>query len=394
MENKITTKDIKNLENGISGIYRIYLKKDGFEYSYVGVSKDIKKRLNEHLTDIRGYLLDKETKDRDQLTRLLKLKVVPSKKASQFKIALFIIENNLNINDLNFEILEECNWEEIEMIEDREIEFIEKFDSEWRGFNGVHAKYFKWESKYSFTKRTLFKTGCFINYLIDNNQDVTLNEKYQSILDEINEEKEKAIVTFWNNEVKEKKWKIKSSLDIYERLSGRKKVAILELYPNLNSGNIFKQKYDFMISSDEKVLEILKDEDTRTKYQEWKENYDLLKQQIENIKTSLQTERDRIERLIQRKTSKEKSKPLPWLNFNFEDDDRFSISDWNGYCEEVKNHYQEYKKSTSFLENINDKKFLLETIKKQWPLFSVPQKWTLDKIREFYHLNINNLTKK
>lgn len=145
---------MNNSVKKISGIYRIYLKdKNDKEWSYIGASKNINSRFSAHKMMIRKMLKNKD----NLLLRSLQSYTVPAKGASYYKIALFMIDNNLKINDLKLEILEEKEFVRIEEIEAKEIEYIEKYNSEWEGFNGPHAKQFKYirsltEAKYQYNK--------------------------------------------------------------------------------------------------------------------------------------------------------------------------------------------------------------------------------------------------
>ena len=54
------------------------------------------------------------------------------------------------MDDICFEILKKCKWDSIEDIESEEINYIEKYNSEWLGFNGVLAKTFKYQNSLKF----------------------------------------------------------------------------------------------------------------------------------------------------------------------------------------------------------------------------------------------------
>lgn len=138
----------------ISGIYRLYLEdKNGVEWSYIGASKNISNRFSVHKMMIRKMLRNKD----NLLLRSLQSYTVPAKGASYYKIAIFMIDNNKKVANLKMEVLEEKEFERIEEVEAIEIRYIEKYNSEWRGFNGPHAKQFKYirsltEAKYQYNK--------------------------------------------------------------------------------------------------------------------------------------------------------------------------------------------------------------------------------------------------
>jgi hypothetical protein len=76
-------------------------------------------------------MIRKMLKNKDNLLlRSLQSYTVPAKGASYYKIALFMIDNNLKISDLKLEILEEKEFFKIEEIEALEIDYIEKYNSE------------------------------------------------------------------------------------------------------------------------------------------------------------------------------------------------------------------------------------------------------------------------
>ncbi|BDV03613.1 MAG: hypothetical protein HPPSJP_3340 [Candidatus Hepatoplasma scabrum] len=138
----------------ISGIYRLYLSdKNGKEWSYIGASKNIYNRFTIHKMMIRKMLKNKD----NLLVESLRSYTVPAHGASYYKIAIFMIDNDKKITDLKMEILEEKEYQKIEDIEPTEIKYIEKYNSEWEGFNGPHAKQFKYirlltEAKYQYNK--------------------------------------------------------------------------------------------------------------------------------------------------------------------------------------------------------------------------------------------------
>ncbi len=120
-----------------SGIYRLYIR----DKSYIGLSKNIEKQIKKDIKNIKMYLLNKSNaKNPYNLNWLLNFKTLPRINENSYKMALYIVENNLNINDISYEILKTKDFQnEFDLLDD-EIFYINKYNSDLDGFNNI--KYF------------------------------------------------------------------------------------------------------------------------------------------------------------------------------------------------------------------------------------------------------------
>ena len=126
--------------------YRLYFQVNNQEYSYVGTSINVNRRLNDHFTNLKKVLNFK--KDNNLLAQtffysVIKKQSLPTTKALYYKLALFMLKHNLTINDLKTEIL---NTEEKQFSKENdylaiERTLIQKYHGYRFGFNGLLANY-------------------------------------------------------------------------------------------------------------------------------------------------------------------------------------------------------------------------------------------------------------
>ena len=136
----------------ISGVYRLYIEKEGQQYSYVGLSVDIHKRKLVHLRKIKSFF------NGDDLIKNVVLQIrrcifygrflLFAKDALYWKISFFCWLYDLDVKDIKFEILDRMDV--IDKFKDQmwEMHFIEKYNSERLGFNGPYAKDFLYKNYY------------------------------------------------------------------------------------------------------------------------------------------------------------------------------------------------------------------------------------------------------
>jgi len=127
--------------------YRLYFQVNNQEYSYVGTSVNVNRRLKEHfsyLSKVLNLQADNNSLASTFYHSVILKQILPTTKALYYKLALFMLKHNLTINDLKFEILYPKEKEFINRNEYLAIEraFIEKYHGYRRGFNGLLANYF------------------------------------------------------------------------------------------------------------------------------------------------------------------------------------------------------------------------------------------------------------
>ena len=130
-----------------SGFYRFWLEIDNFEWSYIGIAKNIANRMKYHLSKIKSFyqlsgfhkdfigFLAKQTVNKGGFA-------MPISDARYYKITLMCYLYDKKPEDFKCEVLKFTN---IDLIADQEEEtkFIEKYHSEKCGFNGPFAKKFQ-----------------------------------------------------------------------------------------------------------------------------------------------------------------------------------------------------------------------------------------------------------
>ncbi len=117
-------------------IYRIYIN----DKSYIGISKKVKQTIKEQINNIKVYLKNKtNSKIPYNLTWLLNFKTLPKNEENSYKMALYIIENNLTLKDVKWEILEGYSENDFIKMLEKEQYYIDKFNSEWDGFNNLFS---------------------------------------------------------------------------------------------------------------------------------------------------------------------------------------------------------------------------------------------------------------
>ena len=126
-----------------SGLYRLYIEKEGKEYSYIGLSKNCEQRIKIHLQNIRSFY-GLANLEKNVLLQLLKQGALgrfklQAKDALYWKISFFCHLYDKEPKDFKWEILEEF---EVDQNQDQEkqMEYIKKFNSERLGFNGPYHK--------------------------------------------------------------------------------------------------------------------------------------------------------------------------------------------------------------------------------------------------------------
>ncbi len=135
----------------VSGVYRIFLRsRQGDENSYVGISKNIEAQWDQHVEEITKWYNNID----DCLDLILDQKarpmLLPKKEAPAFKIAVSMLVYGYVIEDLEFEILHEQDFQKDHEIVEKELEYIKKYDSEILGFNGL------WEKHFAFTRAAIY----------------------------------------------------------------------------------------------------------------------------------------------------------------------------------------------------------------------------------------------
>lgn len=151
LENK---NDVSESDSEKSGIYAIYITNYINDYEgrnrlifpiYIGQSKNILYRKNQHLKEIKNILnlTNKEFNER--------LKKHREKTYLYFKIRKCLEECNLNIDNIKFKVLEYCESKK-EILDKIEQDYIEKYCGIKYGFNQFETVHyipqFKYEDKY------------------------------------------------------------------------------------------------------------------------------------------------------------------------------------------------------------------------------------------------------
>jgi len=128
--------------------YRLFFKLNNKEYSYVGTSINIQRRKQDHFLNLRKVLnlnLDDNLLARTFFEKVIQENNLPMQKALYYKLALFMLKNDLSIEDLNFEQLSvpeqfiqnnNFSYQEIERF------LIKKYHGFKFGFNGLLANIF------------------------------------------------------------------------------------------------------------------------------------------------------------------------------------------------------------------------------------------------------------
>ena len=127
--------------------YRLYFKVNNQEYSYVGTTTNLKKRINKHLWNLKQVLNLKKDDNNTALIfyhYVIKNQKLPSKKALYYKLALFMLKYNLTINDLHIEELVVKDNLNLKNFYYRNVEryLIKKYHGFKYGFNGLLGNYY------------------------------------------------------------------------------------------------------------------------------------------------------------------------------------------------------------------------------------------------------------
>ncbi len=148
--------DIKKEYEKENGIYRIYIKYNNKEVSYIGRSKNINDRLKFHRREIKRTIIDGVLFSNRKISECPRVKElnqnysIPATGAFYYKV--YLMQKILKEKDyqkflklINYEVLKTFDTDRsVFEIEKTEIGFMKSYDSIWRGFNGYNAIYFKY----------------------------------------------------------------------------------------------------------------------------------------------------------------------------------------------------------------------------------------------------------
>ena len=132
----------KKVETKISGIYRLFIKVNDKEYSYIGISKNTTKRIKQHMGLIRSFYNPALVNFKKFLVPSLEKKVIPTRNAFYWKTSVFLYLNDKTPKDFEYEILERLEADQLKT-QYKEMEYIEKYKANTLGFNGVFDKAFQ-----------------------------------------------------------------------------------------------------------------------------------------------------------------------------------------------------------------------------------------------------------
>ena len=187
MTNKTTQK------NGVekiakSGFYRFWLEIDNSEWSYIGISKNIAKRIQTHFSNIKKFyqlgsfhtdfiaFLANQGLTTDEFA-------MPASGALYYKTTLMCYLHDKKPADFKWEVLKAT---EIDLYasQEEEMAFIAKYHSEKHGFNGPFAKEFQINNtlRNSYSKPSLEQEKLLEHFLsLQNVQNIKLKKELEQL---------------------------------------------------------------------------------------------------------------------------------------------------------------------------------------------------------------------